>query len=131
PRLAHPRADPARDALARALGAGGRFQRVQFHSALQPHEVVHPVDHSPYLWRVLDLDRLGRAPKNQAAHRRAGVRPAVDGALAEGDADLLLLGHVGLRLQAVISSIDLPRFAAICAGVFILFRPSIVARTTL
>src|SRR5687767_14209569 len=100
-------------------------------SSLELQQVVHLVDHPAYRRRVLELHRLVQLPQAQAAHARPVTGLGADRAPhqrhLEGLAPRARLRHG----QAVISSTDLPRLAAISAGVFMAVSPLMVARTTL
>src|SRR5690349_18855243 len=125
--LAPARAATAADAVARATGALGGAELVQFHdslvlSVLDADQVVDPVDHAAHRGRVGELAHLVQLLQAEAPH---GVAVLL---LAAGEAFHQL--HLDL-LHAVISSTFLPRRAAISAGVLIDCRPFSVARTTL
>src|SRR5690606_21252692 len=104
------------------------------------HQVRHLVDHSAHRRRVFQLAGLVQLLQAQAQHGRLVRTAGADGAANQRDLDRLV-AHRSLRApardrrlaaaQPRISSIDLPRLAAISAGVFRFCSASIVARTML
>src|SRR5262249_8762890 len=120
----HPNPRPTRFLLLLEPGAG-----LISLSLIASHQIGNPGYHAAVGRGVGHFHRLAQLPQAEAAHARAMRLLAADGAVHQGDLQPLglFLGHC----YPVISSTDLPRLAAISAGVFILVRPLIVARTTL
>src|SRR5262245_40495065 len=98
-------------------------------SALALHQIRHRVDHSTRGRSVGQFHGLADLPQTEPAHARAVRLLGADGA-----AHQRYLERLGISLRhghPVISSTDLPRFAAISAGVVMRVKPLMVARTTL
>src|SRR6185312_15052302 len=92
--------------------------------AFHPDKIVDALDHAAHRRRVDELHLLVDPLEAQAQHRRAVPALAAVRALHQDDLDLL-------GAHDRISSIFLPRLAAISEGVFIACSPFRVARTTL
>lgn len=91
---------------------------------------MHGIYHPANLRRIDNFDNVIDAPQPQAADCFAVALLAANHAFNQFNSDFVG-SHAGSLYAAVISSTDFPRLAAISDGVFILFNPSSVARTTL